>query len=45
MPKDGEIVSTRLRAEYVRNMAVLIAWPRSGALPERAREENFSADE
>jgi hypothetical protein len=29
----------------VRNMDVLIAWPRSGALPERVREENFSADE
>jgi len=26
-------------------MDVLIAWPRSGALPEGFREEKFSADE
>jgi hypothetical protein len=32
-------------ALYARNMDVLIAWPRSGALPEGVREENFSADE
>jgi hypothetical protein len=27
------------------NIDVLIAWPRSGALPEGVREEKFSADE
>jgi hypothetical protein len=27
------------------NMDVLIAWRRSGALPEGDREEKFSADE
>jgi hypothetical protein len=46
MPKDWEILHAGfLAGKNARNMDVLIAWPRSGALPEWVREENFSADE
>jgi len=41
----GRLICHDDEQNHAGNVDVLVAWPRSGALPERVREENFSADE